>query len=337
MLREVWNGSETDNFVNILLNMRDSRPLESTFRNVTVTNPRFHLMRIPKTGSSTLSAVLRRLAGCDPPGACCKYPGNPPGSCPATAERPLQYFCDRILGCTGHNPHYDSFLFSKSRHHILISMMREPVARSLSAFAYHHPHTNCELASCSNRTEAFLEYTQALSFQNPAVKMLSGTFPYRNITTCASFCPFSLRSALHTLPKFDIMGVTEMWDLSMLLLHTKIYMFQVDRSDFTVDSLGSLSQRFHPGDEYKTFISEAREKHFDALQKQNQFDILLYKAVLRHFCDQLHSWGLWTRPAVRRSWAANIPSGYTDEAPRCFVNQTDFIFIFKTANSSKNV
>ncbi len=35
-----------------------------------------HLIRIPKASSSALSTVARRIAGCEPYGPCCKYPGN---------------------------------------------------------------------------------------------------------------------------------------------------------------------------------------------------------------------------------------------------------------------
>jgi hypothetical protein len=33
--------------------------------------PQVHLMRIPKASSSSLSAVARRIVGCEPPGPCC--------------------------------------------------------------------------------------------------------------------------------------------------------------------------------------------------------------------------------------------------------------------------
>lgn len=41
------------------------------------------LLRVPKAGSSGASVIARRLGGCMPPGPCCRFPGDPPRSCPA--------------------------------------------------------------------------------------------------------------------------------------------------------------------------------------------------------------------------------------------------------------
>ena len=43
-------------------------------------------------------------AGCVPAGPCCKYPGDPKGSCPS----PLLHACEtsgRVVGCTHHHAH----------------------------------------------------------------------------------------------------------------------------------------------------------------------------------------------------------------------------------------
>ena len=53
--------------------------------------PRMHLIRVPKASSSSLSAITRRMVGCNPPGPCCRYPGDPVGSCPAPKTSPERY------------------------------------------------------------------------------------------------------------------------------------------------------------------------------------------------------------------------------------------------------
>lgn len=86
-------------------------------------------IRIPKAGSSTLSVTARALAGCHPDGfPCCTFPGWPEGSCP---RHDLQ--CGPVTGCSGHSPNWDG-------DEPIITAVRDPAVRLLSAFFYFPPH-----------------------------------------------------------------------------------------------------------------------------------------------------------------------------------------------------
>lgn len=129
-------------------------------------------IRIPKAGSSSLSITARALAGCHPDGfPCCKGVGDPPGSCP---RRDL--LCPAVTGCTGHRPAY-------SGTEPIISSLRHPVDRLISAFFYtppHRPNThpgNPETYSWRTFQE---EYIQLPKYRNVLTKMLAGSYAYAN-------------------------------------------------------------------------------------------------------------------------------------------------------------
>jgi hypothetical protein len=65
-------GQEND-FMRIITEFNGNR--SSTSKQAPL--PKVHLIRIPKASSSSISAIARRLVGCNPPGPCCRYPGNP--------------------------------------------------------------------------------------------------------------------------------------------------------------------------------------------------------------------------------------------------------------------
>jgi len=112
-----------------------------------------HLIRVPKASSSSLSIIARRLVGCSPPGPCCKYPGDPPGSCPAKGLFNCQTD-GKLIGCTHHYPNYEYLQNNKV---ISISMMREPVSRAVSAFFYPGIHHNSKCKA--SQEQCFNEYT----------------------------------------------------------------------------------------------------------------------------------------------------------------------------------
>lgn len=307
--------STADEFLSILEMQRGS--LTNTGRNASNANPVIHLIRIPKAGSSSLSAVARRLAGCTPPGPCCKYPGSPVGSCPAPPSNPSIYQCENVIGCMGHNPHME--YFSKPKVGVItITMLREPVSRSLSAFCYYPPHTNCIQGNCTDADLAFDKYTKSLVYKNVAVKMLSGSSPYRLLATCQRDCPNSVQNAVANMKSIDFIGVSELWEISMLLLHLNIPSFTLDRSDFDLRSLDSKGSRSHTGLEYENFVAKKRETHKTDLLEQNSLDIELYRLVLGKLCEDLHRMGLWSaHEIIRRRWYDRAPKEHMTAAPKC--------------------
>jgi len=200
-------------------------------------------------------------------------------------------------------------------------MMREPNMRALSAFFYPGIHHNSECTkyigqynNIKNVTydKCFLEYTKNLKWQNIVVKLVTGIYAYKPERTCRykANCKYSLgisllllpiilinniinyniEIALNNLKHFTLMGISEMWPLSLLLLHTKL------RKQFL--SFIPLLEEFSLGDEkisinnnnitrsnsnnnnYKLFKATALSKYSAELDKQNELGInILLKSL----------------------------------------------------------
>jgi len=298
---------------------------------------RIHLIRVPKASSSSLSTVARRIAGCEPYGPCCKFPGDPPGSCPTKGL----FACHtqgHVIGCTGHNSNYPALLNPTIKS---ITMLREPYSRAVSAFFYGGSQHNNK---CTRGLHlCFLEYTSSSKWKNPAVKLLTGGNAYANERICrySKDCRSSLELAVTNLRRLHVLGISEMWELSMLLLHKKIpslkpLLIEFQASSFSsssssspsssssltgsVSSSGSetfpsdgfnksftsASVRVNQNEVYKKFRQTASIKYATQLQRQNGFDLELYKAALIHFCEDLIQFRLWENMVVRKYWRQRV-------------------------------
>jgi hypothetical protein len=267
--------------------------------------PRINLLRIPKASSSSLSAIARRIVGCTPAGPCCKWPGDPPGSCPSKELYKCEE-CGKVIGCTGHRPDYKVLMEGKI---ISITMIRDPFSRSLSAFFYPGPHHN--VMCRKSKDLCFHEYAIDRKWRNIAVKMLTGAYAYDNVIACKNTadCPHSLDVAIANIQKFTLFGVSEMWELSLLLLHRKIPFLEPILQEF----LMTASEKTGPGvrkntnDAYVKFKRTAFVEHTRDFHIQNDLDVRLYEAVIAHMCQQLHHWSLWQLHIVRDYWKRMAP------------------------------
>ena len=298
--------------------------------------PKVHLIRIPKASSSSLSAVARRMVGCNPPGPCCKWPGDPVGSCP----RKELFECQtkgKVIGCTHHNPNYQSLL---DKSIVSISIMREPQSRSISAFFYPGIHHNSQCTG--NQTKCFLEYTRAEAWRNIGVKMLTGLFAYSTVRACEhiSECPHSLELAISNLNNLGFMGIAEMWELSLFLLHykfksippvlgeflltnqsesmsgRKLYLY--DNDELSTDNWATrllLVDRENHGINYAEFKKTAMSRFAKQLHDQNVLDIQLYEKIVSNMCHELHSLKLWSSSVsgalIQEYWRKKSPVDVT--------------------------
>lgn len=185
---------------------------------------KIHLIRVPKASSSSLSTIARRIVGCEPYGQCCKYPGTPVGSCASKMlfECQLQ---GKVVGCTHHYPNYKELVDVNI---FTMSMMRLPLNRSVSAFFYPgiHHNSNCK----KSQDMCFIEYTKNEQWQNIAVKLLIGEYAYANIPIKSDK---QLQLAISNLMKYvNFMGISEIWALSLLLLHQKLPFLKPLKDEF---------------------------------------------------------------------------------------------------------
>ena len=290
-----------------------------------------NLIRVPKAGSTSLSVVARRMAGCDPPGPCCKYPGDPPGSCPERGLFDCAYF-RKVLGCTGHKG--DAYAI-RSASVSSITILRDPVARSISAFNYPGMHHNSD---CKGpQLQCFEAYLQDKRFSNVALKMFVGDFAYANVVTCnhTAECKHSLELGYHFANRFAFVGISEIWELSLLLLHHQFPSVPPNEAEFalgaethsnqvvtTADNSSSSSSittttqrwlsevshayRLNNQSSYLHFAKEVRVRYPEQLHNQSRYDIELYKWALERTCSKVHDIKLWEIDYVRSYWKKKV-------------------------------
>jgi hypothetical protein len=308
---------------------------------------KLHLIRVPKAGSTALSVIARyttiieirksnemiftylfslltnrQSAGCEPRGPCCKWPGDPPGSCPARGLDRCNHI--EIIGCMNHFSNYPMLLDNSLPS---ISMVREPISRAISAFFYPGIHHNSGCTGLTHGSEkkepteadvqkCFPQYLQDRRFQNPAVKLFSGgEYAYTDIATCmlTSECPQSLEEAILNLDRFDFMGVSELWELSMLVFHMTFpqikpllddFLMSPSEGDNSNDTANGQIVRYNNGSNYRALRTLVRsDKYHHMLAHQNRLDTVLYEVVTMRLCDFLHEYKLWDEyEYVRTYW-----------------------------------
>ena len=135
-------------------------------------------------------------------GPCCKWPGEPKGTCPSK-ELFACHQDGKVIGCVHHYPNYDQLINPIV---VSISMMRDPNMRALSAFFYPGIHHNSDCTKAvvayngSSYDKCFLDYTNNLKWQNIVVKLVTGIYAYKPERTCQhqSDCKRSLGMVIVT-------------------------------------------------------------------------------------------------------------------------------------------
>ncbi len=159
---------------------------------------------------------------------------------------------------------------------------------------------------------------------------LKSPYVYLSIYICS--CERSLVKASENLWHLRIMGIAEMWELSLLLLYvrTPLVMPLISElqlvSDNTnlshkygnstrVSGSGSAGSSGSGGADNPYRISKKNKEYhdfkssvlsnpnlFSLLKQQNELDLQLYYTALEILCVNLHLSGLWSYPIVRKYW-----------------------------------
>ena len=209
-----------------------------------------YLMRIPKAGSSSFSAFVRKQMGAacpGPDGHCCKFPGSPRGTCNETRV------CAAITGCSGHIPHIALVgLYGTPS----VMMLRNPLTRYVSAFGYPGHHTN---------RVTFKEHLRLPQWDNVVTKMLLGHRENSNVQIDLAL----FENAVNTMKKFSFVGILEDLERSYIRYCQEVYCAHPDfRPAKSRDSHGTPPPPKWDNDLKSLF------------EKTNRWDIQLYRIAL---------------------------------------------------------
>ncbi len=156
-----------------------------------------------------------------------------------------------------------------------------------------------------------MKYTQDSRFRNIVVKLLTGADAYAdNVKICPmkKNCNNSLELALENLKYVNSIGVSEMWELSLLLLHIKIPSISPLIDDFNLaNNQTHKGIRINNDRIYKPFQTFAKSRYKNELLQQNNFDLVVYKHVIRSMCSDLHAYNLWKYEIVKKYWREKSP------------------------------
>ena len=244
-------------------------------------------IRIPKSGSLALSVTARALAGCHPDGyPCCVFPGDPEGSCPRK-----DLMCHQVTGCTDHRPNYQG-------DEPIITTLRGPVSRSVSAFFYHYPHTSVKHGE-PHTWEKFVENIQSPRYRNILTKMLNGAYAYNDFDEMKHTVPRA-KARLCSIAWF---GLSEMPISSSVMLYEappfrrllpNPVVFGLPASDKAGENVVGEKEtglRVNSDSEYKEFLATSFADNDGAsfVMKHNQQDIEVFQFAEKLFCGRLFS------------------------------------------------
>lgn len=265
--------------------------LTSSYPDVHEHNLIVRLVRIPKSGSSAFSVVVRRLAGCKPSGPCCKFPGDPVGSCPLKGLE-----CRQVIGCIGHA---GIDLGQEGTSSFKMILVRNPMERALSAFFYPGHQPKCDYRSRQGMHRCFLDFLTS-SFSTPLLNQLNGRECYQGRWTNGT------GKALATLNAMDFVGITEVFTLSVVTLFAKHEPLQPLLREDLQPSTGSRLRTSGT----TIYRSHLKSKFFKVINETLRQEMKVYNEALVIFCRQLRATGLWADAATQRAVKARSAELY---------------------------
>jgi len=239
-----------------------------------------HFIHIPKCGGTTMTTLLRQIQCHADPVAnadCCLNPGF----CDWHAHRR----CSTIKGCINHFPQR-KFIY-KPMHSI--SLFREPISRILSAFFYRGHSPNLDFFQVRPEFKlikegklprvSFKQYIEMPEYQNIQTRMLGAdSFPYRNVTVTDEVFERAVDAVQHLF----FVGLQEEFTLTAQTLLRKV------NASIPYEVKKERDQKNEKLDRKKSDL-RADGPLMQRAREVNRYDVQLYAAVVRKFCDQLRS------------------------------------------------
>ncbi|CAM9422857.1 unnamed protein product [Ectocarpus fasciculatus] len=302
---------------------RNSRP--ATFEENNFAFDGLQLVRVPKAGSSEASVIARRLGGCVPRGPCCRFPGNPPGSC---LRKDL--LCPAVKGCTAHRMDSTKATMLEDPSVFSMTNFRGVVDRMVSGFFYGYGHSPpCFWRNDVDYESCFEEMTNNPKFQNIVARMVSGHDAYEgDIKLCMekdhggggeAVCAEDLESVIRGACNLNFVTMCETWESSVLLLFETVPWLGPTEDFFPAPrpqnrQLLSAEDAEEPAPAEKAAASgplrentsakhEEGMKHItpelrEAASGANAVDEALHEFVSAKFCERLRETGLLHHPLV---------------------------------------
>eukprot|EP01036_Dinobryon_divergens_P034571 gene34571-44688_t len=189
--------------------------------------------------------------------------------------------CESIKGCTNHMPNRPAIFKPMAS----ITLMREPIARILSAWFYrgHSPNLDFfqvrpyfkDISDGKLPRVEFPEYVDMHEYQNIQTRMLGAdSFPYRNITVTDEV----YESAVEALNHIFFVGLQEEFEVSSEII--------VREFDLKMD-VNVTKERDQSNEKIASQKAalKADKKLMKKLRDVNHYDIALYKLGVKRFCE----------------------------------------------------
>eukprot|EP00903_Cladosiphon_okamuranus_P008206 g7901.t1 len=285
------------------------------------------LVRVPKAGSSEASVIARRLGGCVPRGPCCRFPGDPVGSCPAEG-----LMCPAVNGCTSHYMGLKALDTLKDPAVFSMTNLRGVVDRLVSGFFYTKPHSpSCAHADNVDYENCFTEMVDDSNYQNIAARMLTGHYAYEGSAELCldkqqareadggDYCAADLGDVIQGACNVNFVTMCETWESSVLLLFETLPWLgptaaffpmpkpehQTVREAIVVaggDPAGDGS-RHNTGAKHEEGVKHITPALREAASRANSVDEALHEFVSAKFCQRLRDTGLLDHPLVAEELA----------------------------------
>eukprot|EP00752_Nemacystus_decipiens_P005402 g4898.t1 len=334
------------------------------------------LIRVPKAGSSEASVIARRLGGCMPRGPCCRFPGDPPGSCPAAG-----LMCPTVHGCTNHKMDPEALAILKDPAVFSMTNVRGVVDRLVSGFFYAQPHSpSCARKDVVDYEECFTNMVDDPTFQNIAARMLTGHDAYDgSAELCLDKqqtregggghdCAADLEDVIRGACNLNFVAMCETWKSSVLLLLETLpwlgptaALFPIpkpeheralDASVAAGEDPAAGGSRHNTGAKHKEGVRHITPALREAASRANPVDEALHEFVTAKFCGRLREAGLLHHPLVaeelatselldrrcnNETWAADALERYMPLTPQdCRLYQVPVLAGSEAASATSN-